>query len=101
MSKGISRESREFERLVKVYSTKICSEIIKNGFEGVELWLRVAMSEALNTKISQDKDDEKEYYRICEEVAKMLVDNRRNYKTPMTPFELLSKWDKIRDDERH
>ena len=37
------------------------------------------------------------YYRLQEEVAKMLVENRRNYKTPMTPFELLSKWDKIRE----
>lgn len=39
----------------------------------------------------------KEYYRIHQEVAKMLVDNIRNYETPMTPFELLSKWDKIRE----
>jgi gamma-glutamylcysteine synthetase len=52
ISKGISRREREFEKLVKVYSTKICSEIIKNGFEGVELWVRVAMSETLNTKNS-------------------------------------------------
>jgi len=50
MSEEISRE--EFERLVEVYSTKICSEIIKNGFEGVESWVRVAMSETLNTKIN-------------------------------------------------
>jgi len=42
-------------------------------------------------------DYKKEYNRICQEVAKMLVDNRRNYETPMTPFELLSKWDKIRE----
>ena len=58
MSKEISRREREFERLVKVYSTKICSEIIKNGFEGVELWLRVAMSETLNRKINQNKEDD-------------------------------------------
>ena len=45
----------------------------------------------------QEIDYKKEYNRICQEVAKILVDNRRNYKTPMTPFELLSKWDKIRD----
>lgn len=42
-------------------------------------------------------DYKKEYYRLQEEVAKMLVKNRRNYKTPMTPFELLTKWDKIRE----
>ncbi len=42
-------------------------------------------------------DYEKEYNRIYQEVAKMLVDNRRNCETPMTPFELLSKWDKIRE----
>lgn len=42
-------------------------------------------------------DYKEEYNRIHQEVAKMLVDNRRNYKTPMTPFELLSKWDKIRE----
>jgi hypothetical protein len=41
-------------------------------------------------------DYKKEYYRLQEEVAKMLVENRRNYKNPMTPFELLSRWDKIR-----
>ena len=42
-------------------------------------------------------DYKKEYNRICQEVAKMLVDNRRNHETPMTPFELLSEWDKIRE----
>ena len=42
----------------------------------------------------------KEYYRLQEEVAKMLVENRGNYKTPMTPFELLSRWDKIREVEK-
>ena len=42
-------------------------------------------------------DYRKEYYRLEKEVAAMLVENRRNYKTPMTPFELLSKWDKIRE----
>lgn len=46
---------------------------------------------------NQKIDYKKEYYRLQEEVAKMLVDNRRNYNTPMTPFELLSKWDKIRE----
>ena len=56
MSKEISRE--EFDKLVKSYSTKICSEIIKNGFEGVEAWLRLAMSLTLNTKINQNKEDE-------------------------------------------
>ena len=56
MSEEISRE--EFERLVKVYETKICSEIIKNGFEGVQSWVRVAMSQTLDTKINQNKDDE-------------------------------------------
>ena len=38
----------------------------------------------------------KEYYRLQEKVAKMLVENRRNYEKPMTPFELLSRWDEIR-----
>ncbi len=56
MSKEISRE--EFERLVKVYETEICSEIIKNGFEGVQSWVRVAMSQTLDTKINQNKEDE-------------------------------------------
>ena len=56
MSKEISRE--EFEKLVKSYATKICSEIIKNGFEHVESWVRIAMSETLNTKIKQNKEDE-------------------------------------------
>lgn len=39
----------------------------------------------------------KEYHRLVEEVAKMLVENRRNYKNPMSPFQLLSKWDEIRE----
>ena len=56
MNKEISRE--EFERLVRSYATNICSEIIKNGFEEVESWVRLAMSETLNTKISQDKDEQ-------------------------------------------
>jgi len=56
MSKEISRE--EFERLVKVYETKICGEIIKNGFGGVQSWVRVAMSQTLDTKINQNKEDE-------------------------------------------
>ena len=47
--------------------------------------------------VKQEIDYKKEYNRICQEVAKMLVDNRKNYKTPMTSFELLSKWDKIRE----
>ena len=43
----------------------------------------------------------KEYYRLQEEVAKMLVVKiKRNYKTPMTPFELLLRWDKIREVEK-
>ena len=45
-----------------------------------------------NTKI----DYEKEYYKLEQEVAKMLIENRRNYKNPMTPFELLSRWNEIR-----
>ena len=48
-------------------------------------------------KAKEQIDYKKEYNRIYQEVAKMLVDNRRNYKTPMTPFELLSNWDKIRE----
>ena len=50
-------------------------------------------------KIMDEKkiDYKKEYYRLQEEVSKMLVENRRNYKEPMTPFELLSRWDKIRE----
>ena len=63
MSKEISRE--EFERLVRSYATNICSEIIKNGFENVELWVRIAMSQTLDTKINtnldkinQNKEDE-------------------------------------------
>ena len=53
MSEEISRE--EFDKLVKSYATKICNEIIKNGFEDVESWVRIAMSETLNTKINQNK----------------------------------------------
>jgi len=56
MSEEISRE--EFDKLVKSYATKICNEIIKNGFEDVESWVRIAMSETLNTKINQNKEDE-------------------------------------------
>jgi histone H3/H4 len=56
MSKEISRE--EFEKLVKSYGTKILNEIIKNGFEGVESLVRVAMSDTLDTKINQNKEDE-------------------------------------------
>ena len=55
MSKEISRE--EFERLVRSYATNICSEIIKNGFEHVESWVRIAMSKTLDTKINQNKDE--------------------------------------------
>ena len=53
-----------------------------------------------NTKekmVEDEIDYKKEYYRLYQEVAKMLVENRRNYETPMTPFELLSRWDKIRE----
>ncbi len=53
-----------------------------------------------NTKekmVEDEMDYKKEYYRLYQEVAKMLVENRRNYETPMTPFELLSRWDKIRE----
>lgn len=48
-------------------------------------------------KAEDEIDYKKEYYRLYQEVAEMLVENRRNYKTPMTPFELLSRWDKIRE----
>ena len=54
MSKEISRE--EFERLVRSYATNICSEIIKNGFEDVESWVRIAMSQTLDTKINTNLD---------------------------------------------
>jgi uncharacterized protein YifN (PemK superfamily) len=54
MSKEISRE--EFERLVRSYATNICSEIIKNGFENVESWVRIAMSQTLDTKINTNLD---------------------------------------------
>lgn len=47
----------------------------------------------------EEIDYKKEYHRLLEEVSRMLVENRRNYKKPMTSFELLSKWDKIREDE--
>lgn len=53
-----------------------------------------------NTKekmVEDEIDYKKEYYRLCQEVAKMLVENRINYETPMTPFELLSRWDEIRE----
>ena len=56
MSKEISRE--EFERLVRSYATNICGEIIKNGFEGVQSWVRAAMSQTLDTKINQNEEDE-------------------------------------------
>lgn len=56
-----------------------------------------SVSYSLDDMDKQEIDYKKEYNRICQEVAKMLVENRRNYKTPMTPFELLSKWDKIRE----
>lgn len=49
------------------------------------------------TEASKVIDYKKEYYRLQQEVAAMLVENRRNYKNPMTPFELLSRWDKIRE----
>lgn len=57
-------------------------------------------NETFNTKekmVEDEIDYKKEYYRLYQEVAKMLVENRRNYETPMTPFELLSRWDKIRE----
>jgi len=67
MSEEISRE--EFERMVKIYSTKICSEIKRlvkiysteicsESLEGVESWVRIAMSEMKNTEINQNKEDE-------------------------------------------
>jgi hypothetical protein len=37
-----------------------------------------------------------EYWKMQGAVAKMLVDNR-NAITPLKPYELLSKWDKIRE----
>ena len=55
MSKEISRE--EFDKLIESYATKICSEIIKNGFEGVEMWLRLAMSETLDINLKPKRDE--------------------------------------------
>ena len=57
-------------------------------------------NETFNTKekmVEDEMDYKKEYYRLYQEVAEMLVENRRNYKTPMTPFELLLRWDEIRE----
>jgi hypothetical protein len=48
----ITRE--EFENDVKYFRDKICSDIIKNGFDGVEDWLRIAMSQMLEKKIKND-----------------------------------------------
>jgi hypothetical protein len=45
---------------------------------------------------SKEIDYKKEYLKLQSEVAKMLVDNR-NAITPLKPYELLSKWDKIRE----
>ena len=47
---------------------------------------------------NKEIDYKKEYLKLQEEVAKMLVDNR-NAITPLKPYELLSKWDKIREIE--
>ena len=42
MSKEISRE--EFEELVIKYTKNICNDIIKNGFNGIEGWVRELIS---------------------------------------------------------
>ena len=42
MSKEIKRE--EFEELVIKYTKNICNDIIKNGFNGIEGWVRELMS---------------------------------------------------------
>ena len=51
-------------------------------------------------KIMENKeiDYKKEYWKLQAKVAKMLVDNI-NAITPLKPYELLSKWDKIREIE--
>jgi hypothetical protein len=47
---------------------------------------------------NKEIDYKKEYWRLQAEVAKMLVDNRNSI-MPLKPYELLYKWDKIREIE--
>jgi len=36
--------NKEFDKLAVKYTNNICSDIIKNGFEGVEGWVKILMS---------------------------------------------------------
>ena len=37
--------NKEFDKLAVKYTNSICSHIIKNGFDGVEGWVREIMAE--------------------------------------------------------
>ena len=63
MSKEISRE--EFEELVIKYTKNICNDIIKNGFNGIEGWVRELISSEFI--LNQNKEDFKS--RCCNEYA--------------------------------
>lgn len=56
MSKEISRE--EFEELVIKYTKNICNDIIKNGFNGIEGWVRELISSEFILNQKQNKEDE-------------------------------------------
>jgi hypothetical protein len=66
MSEEISRE--EFEELVIKYTKNICNDIIKNGFNGIEGWVRELISSEfiLNQKQKTKKMSKS---RCCNEYA--------------------------------
>ena len=87
---------REKDEIIDAHIDGQCDETEGYPVEIAEKYY----NETFNTKekmVEDEMDYKKEYYRLYQEVAEMLVENRRNYKTPMTPFELLLRWDKIRE----
>tara|TARA_B100000900_G_scaffold346861_1_gene311797 strand:+ start:49 stop:219 length:171 start_codon:yes stop_codon:yes gene_type:complete len=56
MSKEISR--KEFEELVINYTKNICNDIIKNGFNGIEGWVRELISSEFIIKKIKNIEDE-------------------------------------------
>ena len=56
MSKEILR--KEFEELVINYTKNICNDIIKNGFNGIEGWVRELISSEFIIKELKKKGNE-------------------------------------------
>ena len=64
MSKEISRE--EFEELVIKYTKNICNDIIRNGFNGIEGWVRELISSEFILNKNKTKMSKS---RCCNEYA--------------------------------